>query len=179
MIDVEKIQIVNYCHKNCVPLKNIMRLPKEEAYQLAFEMAKNNEGSTAFGRFADFEKYYPERMNVDRILYNSFVSLGGKPQNEHPLSFVLQGSEYLYQWFDKGYVTKIPLMNVPSDSISFTFGDSMATLKRTGKVEMIPKQELLESVRSYEGTLEEFINNINKQYGYVEVQLWNDKYCRK
>ena len=31
MINVDELYIVNYCHPNCVPLKNIVRLPKEEA----------------------------------------------------------------------------------------------------------------------------------------------------
>ena len=94
MINEEQLYIVNYCHNNCTPLKNIMRLPKEAAFELAAELAEKNKGSTAFWRFADFSVYYPERLATDKILYERFVALGGRPNNEHPLSFVLQGSEY-------------------------------------------------------------------------------------
>lgn len=75
LIDVEKLYIVNYCHSSCIPFKNIMRLPKKEAYKI-----------------------------VDKILYKKFIELGGKPQNEHPLSFVFQGSKYLHDWFDNGTI---------------------------------------------------------------------------
>ena len=40
MINIDDLYIVNYCHPNCVPLRNIMRLPKDEAYALAHEMAE-------------------------------------------------------------------------------------------------------------------------------------------
>ena len=39
MITIDQLTIVNYCHNNCEPLKNIMRLPKEEAFALAAKLA--------------------------------------------------------------------------------------------------------------------------------------------
>ena len=35
MIDINTLSLVNYCHPDCEPLKNIMRLPKEEAFAMA------------------------------------------------------------------------------------------------------------------------------------------------
>ena len=118
-IDPDELYIVNYCHKNCVPLKNIIRLPKEEAFPLAYEMAEQNTGGTAFWRFKDFENYYPRRMKTDKCLHDSFIALGGNPKTEHPLSFVLQGNEYLNHWFDHGIITKCPLNHISSQYISF------------------------------------------------------------
>ena len=37
---VEDLHIVNYCHSSCTPLLNIMRLPKDEAFALAYKMAE-------------------------------------------------------------------------------------------------------------------------------------------
>ena len=99
---VDDLHIVNYCHSSCTPLLNIMRLPKDEAFALAYEMAAQNKETTAFYRFADFENYYPERLKTDTLLCTRFIELGGKPLQEHPLSCVLQGSDYLYEWFDCG-----------------------------------------------------------------------------
>ncbi len=61
MIDIDELYIVNYCHKNCTPLKNLIRLPKKEAFSLAYEMSAKNPETTSFYRFADFEKntHYP------------------------------------------------------------------------------------------------------------------------
>ena len=61
----EELQIVNYCHRSCSPLKNIMRLPRDEAFAMAQRLAAQNENKTAFYRFADFENYYPERLKTD------------------------------------------------------------------------------------------------------------------
>ena len=170
----DDLQIVNYCHPNCKPLQNIMRLPKDEAFALAYEMAGKNKNTTAFYRFADFEKYYPERLQTDALLYRRFIELGGKPIEEHPLSFVLQGSEYLNAWFDHGVVTTIPLKRIPFDFISFTYGDSQSTLKRHGKFTMLTKDMLLRDISDYNGTLEEFLVDISNRYHYIEVQVWND-----
>lgn len=174
MINIDELYVVNYCHPNCVPLQNIVRLPKKEAFRVAYEIASENVGSTAFGRFADFKNYYPRRIMADKCLYESFVSLGGKPEVRHPLSFVFQGSEFLNNWFDKGTVTKIYLKDIPSEFISFTFGDSCATLEKGEKISVFTKEILLRLINGYEGTIDEYMSEVEKKYHYIEAQLWND-----
>ncbi len=39
MIDIKELYIVNYCHPNCKPLQNIMRLPEKQAFEKAGELA--------------------------------------------------------------------------------------------------------------------------------------------
>ena len=56
-----ELVLVNYSHPDCAPLLNIMRLPREEAFRLAEEFAREHPDDTAFGRFADFENYYDLR----------------------------------------------------------------------------------------------------------------------
>lgn len=177
MINTDDLYIVNYCHSNCIPLKNIFRLPKKEAFLLAYEMAANNLDATAFYRFADFENYYPHRINQDKLLYELFVSLGGKPKEEHPLSFVLHGSEYLNKWFDNGIITKILLKDIPSESISFTLGDSGASLAKNKSLTMYTKEMLINIMKKYKGTIDEFMSDTENKHYYIEVQLWNDDYC--
>ncbi len=172
---IDDLHIVNYCHPSCTPLLNIMRLPKDEAFALAYKMAGQNKDTTAFYRFADFDNYYPRRLQTDKLLHSRFVELGGKPLQEHPLSFVLQGSAYLNDWFDNGIVTKIPLNRISSNHISFTYGDSMASLKKHSEFTMLTKDMLLKVMSDYDGALEDFMNNIEKQYHYIEVQVWDDE----
>ena len=172
---VEDLCIVNYCHKNCKPLLNVMRLPKPEAFALALQLAEQNQNTTAFYRFADFENYYYERLKTDELLYNRFLELGGKPVHEHPLSFVLQGSKYLDEWFNFGKVTSVPLKSIPSDYVSFTYGDSMSTLKRNGELTMLTKEMLFKAISAFGGTVDEFLSTVEKQYRYIEVQVWNDE----
>lgn len=175
---VDDLQIVNYCHQSCAPLLNIMRLPKKEAFALAREMAAQNKDTTAFYRFADFENYYPERLKTDRLLYDRFIKLGGTPLQEHPLSFVLQGSDFLDDWFDRGIVTAIPLNRIRSDQVSFTYGDSMTVLKNHGTFTMLTKNQLLKTISDYNGTLEEFLANTADRFHYIEVQVWDDECLR-
>lgn len=174
MIDINMLCITNYSHPNCTPLQNIMRLPKEKAFRKARELAEANKETTAFYRFADFENYYPRRLETDRRMYERFVSLGGKPREKHPLSFVLGDSEYLKEWFGNGTVTRLSLANIPAEAISFVYGDSMSTLARTGDFEMVTKDILAERLATYKGSISEFMKEINETCHYIEVQLWDD-----
>lgn len=55
----DDLYIVNYCHPDCRPLENIMRLPEAEAFQLARQLAQAHPDTTAFYRFADFHNTTP------------------------------------------------------------------------------------------------------------------------
>ena len=172
MIDPKDLHIVNYCHPNCVPLQNILWLPKDKAFALAHQLAQANAGATAFWRFADFENYYPRRMETDRLLHQAFIRLGGKPEVEHPLSFVLQGSDYLHGWFDHGTITTLPLTSIPDEVFSFTFGDSMSAPRPDGTIHVFTKEMLLEKVAACHGTLDNFMQEITDTCHYIEVQVW-------
>ena len=177
MISVDELFIVNYCHPNCIPFMNICRLTKEEAFSLAYKMSTDNSDITAFYRFADFENYYPGRLKQDEYLYNLFLSLGGNPKEKHPLSFVLQDNEYLDNWFGNGIVNRIKLKDIPSEFISFTLGDSMASFKKHGECIMYTKEMLLNTISQYNGTINDYMKEIIEKYFYIEAQLWNDNYC--
>jgi len=194
MINIDDVFIVHYCHPSCKPFQNICRLPKEEAFALAYKMAAeikaSNPEANSFYRFADtpqgFESYYPRRIITDEYLYNKFLMLGGKPKEKHPLSFVLQGCEWLHKWFSNGLVYKIKLSTIPSEYISFTLGDSMAVTKKNGemvkeiqegKLVMYTKEMLLKDISRYNGTVDDYMDYITEKYKYIEVQLWNDDYC--
>ncbi len=174
MLTMEDLCIVNFCHKNCTPLKNIVRLPEAEAFALAREFAENNPNTTAFYRFADFKNYYALRMEQDAFLYEKFIALGGTPFEKHPLSFVLQGSEYLNNWFDNGIVTTYRVKDIPSEFISFTLGDSGAKYQRTGTLTMYTKEMLYSKIAENKGGLEAFLKEMTEQHSYIEVQLWKD-----
>lgn len=169
-----RLFLIHYCHRRCRPLQNIMRLPREEAFALAAQMAEENPNTTAFYRFADFSHYYPLRLQTDALLHRQFCAQGGQPKEIHPLSFVLQGSAYLQNWFDNGGIYTIPLAEIPSDSISFTIGDSCAQFERTGAIQMLTKEELLKGVEEAGGDPERYIDSLRGAYSYIEAQIWDD-----
>lgn len=167
--------LVNYSHPDCVPLLNIMRLPKAEAFRLAEELAREHPKGASFGRFADFENYYALRQRQDAYLHARFKELGGEPREEHPLSFVVEGSDYLREWFGGGAVTELPLCKVEPCRVSFTIGDSGALLERGREPELFTVEgfrRLYEEHGGYGKLLEE------AGFHYVEAQLWDDRYVK-
>ena len=173
---MRELYIVNYCHRNCSPLFSITRLPKSEAFALAEELSVKNKG-ISFGRFTDFKNYYPRRIRTEEWLYDCFITLGGEPATRHPLYFVLHGSDYLNKWFDNGKTTKLLLDSIDSKYISFTFGDSAAKMDKPERKLPFTKETLFRIIDDYNGTINEYIDEIAKQWGYIEVQLWNDDCC--
>lgn len=173
MKQFDELELVHYCHPDCEPLLNIMRLSREEAFALARKMAEEHPETTAFYRFADFDNYYALREAQDRYLYERFKELGGIPEEEHPLSFVIEGSDYLKEWFGDGIEIKLALKEIASEHISFTIGDSGSGYQRDGSVEVLTKQELKKRVEEA-GGFEDFLNMTGKHY--IEVQLWSDQY---
>ncbi len=175
---MEYIYIVNYCHPGCEPLKSITQLKEAESFELARELSLHNSG-VAFNRFGDdYKGYYPHRIATEKWLYEEFLSMGGKPETEHPYYFVLQGSDYLHEWFGKGRVTKLLLDEIDAKDISFTFGDSQGMMYKPERKNPFSKDHLYELIKIH-GNVEAFLRNIVSQYYYIEAQLWTDKYFVK
>ena len=105
------------------------------------------------------------------------MELGGKPEEEHPLSFVVEGSDYLRGWFGNGVETRLSLKDIEPCHISFTIGDSGAEFIRNGSVELLTVEDLYRRLAEYGGSFEAFIQSTGKHY--VEVQLWSDKYVKE
>ena len=177
MLDINTLSIVHYCHQNTKPFLNICRLEEVEAYRLAYKMAKENPDVTSFGRFKDFSNYYPERMQQDKWLYQEFIAIGGEPKELHPLSFVLEGSDYLQSWFSDGQVYRLKLVDIQSSVISFTLGDSMSMFKKQGSLRMLRKEELVLELKKFQN-IDDLMKDINERYRYIEVQLWDEQYVR-
>jgi len=176
-MDIDEIYLKHYCHPDCEPYMNICRLPKDEAFSLAYKMAAGNPENTSFSRFSNFEKYYHSRMNVDERLYSQFISLGGKPKEKHPIFFVLHESKSLEKWIEKYIAKTILLKDIPSEYISFTLDDSMVSLRRDGKLTMYTKEALFHILQEYNGSIDDYLTELTKKYYCIEAQLWNDDYC--
>jgi len=170
----DELVLVNYCHPDCTPLMNIMRLPQKEAYALASAFAESHPETTAFYRFADFDNYYSLRKKQDEYLYSRFIELGGMPEEKHPLSFVIEGSDYLLEWFGKGIESRLHLRDILPCHISFTIGDSGAEYEKYGKIELLTMQDIKEQLLKYRNNMDDFMKATGRHY--IEAQLWTDKY---
>jgi hypothetical protein len=160
-------------------LSSITRLPIDDAYSMAKKLSQYTGASfTSFSRFSekDFDGYYKKRIRTEQWLYNSFIALGGKPQNAHPLYFVLGESRYLNDWFENGINTKILLSDIESSDVSFTFGDSMSKMDSEDRMNLFTKESLFNFIYETTNDVSAFLNELNKQNRYIEVQLWSDVY---
>lgn len=176
MTVLNKLTLVHYCHKDCEPFFNIMRLPREEAFALAKKMAAQHPDTTAFGRFADFENYYELRKAQDAFLHAEFLKKGGQPEETHPLSFVIEGSDYLAEWFGFGKEYRLPLDRIAPEHISFTVGDSGSVFQNTGFAEVLTSEELDKRLAKF-NSFEEFLSSTGRKY--IEAQLWSDRYIKE
>ena len=171
-MEFEDLQLVNYCYPGCIPLLNIMRLPKDQAFDLAAKMAEEHPETTAFYRFGDFINYYELRKKQEAFMYERFIEKGGRPRVTHPLSFVMEGSEYLKEWFGNGQETRIALKDTDPAAVSFTVGDSGADYQRAGSVELLTWDEMKDLWRTYGQSVSRILFDQHKQY--IEVQLWTE-----
>ena len=170
---MDKLYITHYYYPGTDPWQNIMNLPEDEAFRVAKELAKEHPGATSFGRFADFENYYPNRKKADSYVREAFIKLGGKPKLLHPFSFVLTECEYLKNWFDTNEKIVYDLSEIPDDQVSFTLGDSCALIERATEPVVLTKAMLEEGIKAYGGSAKEYFKASLGQYAYVEVQLWD------
>ena len=110
----------------------------------------------------------------DEYLYSRFVEIGGRPEEKHPLSFVIEGSDYLYDWFDQGIISRLRLNDILPCHVSFTIGDSGAEYQKSGKIDLLTTDELKKQMLDPGNDFDNYMNSLNKRY--IEAQLWSDKY---
>lgn len=170
----DDLVLVYYYHPDCVPLKNIMRQDRSAAFSMAGMMAKDHPETTAFYRFADFENYYDLRLAQDTCLFANFAALGGEPEEMHPLSFVVEGSQDLHKWFGEGGEVRLPMNVIEPRHISFTIGDSGTEYQRNGSVQMLTLEQLNGKIAEFGGDFEAFRKSTGRNY--IEAQLWSDRY---
>jgi hypothetical protein len=176
---MHEVNIIHYCHSECMPLNSITELPEKEAFEMAKIIGENN--GMSFYRFKDFINYYPRRIKTEKYFYDWFIKSGGKPKTKNPLYFVLEGSDFLFNWFDKGKIIKIPLSKINTKHISFTIGDSCSEYNKNNLKEPILKDELYDIINKFNGNINLMLENMNKQYEikYIECQLWDNKYVNE
>ena len=170
---MDKLYITHYFYPGTDPWKNIMLLPEEEAFRKAEELAAAHPDTTSFGRFADFENYYPARKKADMFVRAKFIELGGKPKLSHPYSFTLLECDYLREWFNSSDKIIIDLDDIPDDQVSFTLGDSCALMVNGREPVVLTKNLLFERIGACGGSVDVFLKESLDGCAYVEVQLWD------
>ena len=155
---MNELFIVHYCNPKCLPLQNITRLAKDNAFELANKLSKMNGRSSC--RFDNFEKYYMKRIKTEKWLYDTLLSLGLEPKNMSPIYFVLNENDEINNYFGNGRIIKIPLKKIDENDISFTFGDSTECIDNTDKDKLFFMTELNKYINFHDNDINRFLDNI-------------------
>jgi hypothetical protein len=182
------IKLKYYCHINDEPLKSITQLPEDEALSLARRHRDENpcNAHNRFGPIPVFDKnfvdYYHHRRVVEKLLYDKFVSLGGKPQITAPYYFFVQDwglahTNLIVSEINNGAanIMETRLQDIDIFDISFVLGDSMSVAGSPEWDGLFLKDTLMKAIASH-GGFYHYFDSIRQQYHYIEAQLWTDKY---
>jgi len=162
------------------PFQSISELPQADAFLLMDEMTDANTWHTPRFTQEKREEYMNARRRSEERLCAAFVAKGGTPLREHPFYLVLETPEVQTFWPAANRV-RVPLEELPSGVVSFTYLDSMlcdALLNNPDRVPANCKQFaglpcLGEIYRVEE--LPELIAELGLPQGtYIEAQVWAD-----
>lgn len=170
-----KLWLVSYRHAASEAGKSITELPPEEAQAMA-EALYCRSACKAHRRFEPerFPRYYRERLQAERLLYDSFRARGGMPKREHPLYFTLQASESLASGFGDPREIRLELDSLRDEDVSFTLGDSMALYYGGALEGVLTKAELLQRLEAQQYDVTALLPGPAEPGAFVEAQLWTE-----
>ena len=87
---------------------------------------------------------------------------------------MIEGSDYLLDWFGKGTESRLRLQDILSCHISFTIGDSGADYRKYGNIKLLTMEDIKEQMLKYGNNFDTFMEATGRHY--IEAQLWTDKY---
>jgi len=134
--------------------------------------------------------YIELRFGLEMRLKEQFISKGGKPTRDDPFYFTLGECEWAKSWYINPGVVKIPISDIKSEHLSFTYPDSMVSFQfydepklakyrkeANGKVFLF--NEIEEALIKVYGipSEENCESHEEMKYDrYIEAQVWDDVY---
>jgi hypothetical protein len=156
------------------PFVNLSDLPLSEA-EAHLQRIRRAGQTFASQRSPDYLKI--RRQLEDRIR-ELFIQKGGKPQRERPHYMILGTCPWGLAWYLDGRELRIPLIDFPSEIVSFTYGDTFPAMRhQDGKPyrrQVYLLEELPELVLQF-GLPQDW--NPDGKHGpdrYIEAQIWDD-----
>ena len=168
------MDLYHYYDKTIGPFRNLSDLPVEEAKKILETIKDTKPNSQSAQRH---NRYIEYRRNCERILQSEFAKKGGNISRAAPHYMVVEHSPWLHSWFENCDYIKIPIEEFDINTLSFTYGDSMPTIKdgKEYRHKLYTYHEFLEIIGKY-GFPQDW--NDNGKYGperYIEVHVWSDE----
>lgn len=135
-------------------------------------------------------RYMQLRRATERLMRERFIHRGGRPARDSPHYFVLGQSPWFRGLYQDAAEIRVPLAQLPSDQVSFTYPDSITSMG------LLADFGIALSVRPHHGTVFRIdeLPTVIDAYGlpngaapgsyqghrrddfehYIEVQVWTD-----
>ena len=179
--------LYHYFEKSCGPFRSITAIPFEEA--AAIQRAKKARDPRSVN--PNIEWFLNRRYEMERLVRDRFVAIGGKPIRAAPIYCTLGSNEGMKTWFHDPAWVKIPVGEIDLNAVSFAYGDTFAVFNPaldTGEeywgqvyrydeiVKLIDKYGLPEDPEydSRNGIYPKG-KPINHYLKYIEAHVWSDE----
>ncbi|MGL1891633.1 MAG: hypothetical protein OCD02_08400 [Spirochaetaceae bacterium] len=171
-LNIDNTYLYHYYENSNGALKTISDMKLSEAQSLLNELSQNED---YFAGKRD-RNYLTIRLKIEKYIRNKFITLGGNPILEFPHYFTLEKSDWLKTWYPNPACIKIPLSEIDSQLISFTYGDTFPAFRykqnnpTRGKI--FTTENIFEAIDKYGLPQRVNPNGDNGPIRYIEAQLW-------
>ncbi len=174
--------------KGGTPFRSLSTLPDAEATSMMKAMYVA--GSVYWERFEDPASYLSFRRQIEKRLRQDFIQKGGRPEEEHPVYFMLGRPKWVEAHGDPVTLATtdeivVPLGILSEVDVSFTYPDSMVSAMMLeeknpeyyepdyhGKTFTYP--EIMQVIRRKGLPGEEWQTKMPSHLAhYIEAQVWN------
>jgi len=152
--------LYHYYEKGQPPFRSISALSFDEAEKVLNELRERNENLV----HPNIKWFLEWRYNSDKIIRGKFIEIGGKPVRTAPIFFSLGANKGISTWFEDADCIKIPIDEFDLDTVSFTYGDSLAVFN----TRLYTGEEWWGNVYRYDDMLK-----LIDKYGYPEDCEYN------
>jgi hypothetical protein len=178
--------LFHYYEGSRKPFLSISELEPSKFSELMDEFSRLELPESRFDEKWKRDFYLFFRPYTEQKIREKFIDKGGKPKLKAPRYTTLGPVTWFNNWYEQPEVIEIPLLEIPSDSISFTYPDSMMSLliaedrfepfakfKQPYHGEVFRLEELEEMVTAYGFPDESDPKNLEYGNRIIEAQIWD------
>ena len=183
--------LYHYYEKNLPPLRTITSLDFEKAFAILSDFQAENPNLT----HPNIEWFLKRRYEMEKIVRDKFISIGGRPVNSSPVYLTLGANEGMKTWFENTAWLKIPVSEFDLDTVSFTYGDMFPVFNKslnTGEEwweQVYRYDDILRLINKYGYPVDPIYDSIkgifpkdkpiNQHLKYIEAHVWDDSILNK
>ena len=174
--------LYHYYDASIGPFKNLSDLSEDDAKNLLNSIKKERPNCQCAKRQ---DSYVKDRIHFENILREEFLKKNGKIMRHVPHYMVVEHSPWLSTWYENSSYIRIPIKEIDTSTLSFTYGDSHPTFSprvndsKEYRRKLYTYDEILKVIEKY-GLPQEW--NDDGKYGperYIEVHVWSDETIKK